>query len=138
MKKTLLCLIVASSFLLADFSRNSAGVVTDSATNLQWQDNIEPVGKTWQEAINYCEDLTLDGDNWRLPNLNELTSIVDDTVYNPSISSVFNHTTSYNYWSSTTTADGTSHAWSVYFYDGYQNYGNKTNSYFVRCVRAGQ
>ena len=139
MKKILLCLIVASSFLLADFSRSSGGVVTDSATNLQWQDNVDAAEKTWQEAINYCEDLTLEGkDDWRLPNLNELTSIVDDTVYNPSISSVFSHITSNFYLSSTTSASYTRAAWGVGFDYGYRVSQHKASHNYVRCVRAGQ
>ena len=138
MKKIILCLIIISSFLLADFSRSSGGVVTDSATNLQWQDNVDAVSKDWQGAISYCEDLILAGkDDWRLPNLNELTSIMDDTVYNPSISSVFSHATSDGYWSSTTHTSY-NHGWSVNFSGGYQNHGYKTVNHYVRCVRAGQ
>jgi len=42
------------------------------------------------------------------------------------------------YWSSTTYAGNSDAAWYVYFSYGSQYYYNKTNSNYVRCVRAGQ
>jgi len=139
MKKILLIMIGLSISLLADFSRhNDTQIVTDNETGLQWQDN-ESVRKTWQGAIDYCENLTLGSyEDWRLPNINELTSLLDDSKYDPSIDTVFLHTDSNYYWSSTTRANGSSHAWFVFFYNGYQNHYNKVNNYYVRCVRAGQ
>ncbi|HIJ40660.1 MAG TPA: DUF1566 domain-containing protein [Deltaproteobacteria bacterium] len=45
-------------------------------------------------------------DDWRLPTLKELDSILDLSVYDPVIDSrYFNDTQSENYWSSTT-SDG--------------------------------
>jgi len=138
MRRILLIMIGASMLLYSAFSRDGSGVVTDSVTGLVWQDN-ETVEKTWVEAISYCEALTLGGnDDWRLPNKKELLSIVDYNTYNPAISSVFQNTTSNDYWSSTTYASGTSPAWLVHFYAGYTDYGPKSNYYYVRCVRAGQ
>ncbi len=128
-----------SAFLFAGFSK-SGGVVTDSVTSLQWQDdysdnagNIKTA--TWTQAIDYCEASTLGGyTNWRLPNKKELLSIVDYTTFTPAISSVFQNTSSGAYWSSTTGAGGTSGAWLVGFYDGGTGYG-LTSTYDVRCVR---
>ena len=139
MKKILLIMIGLSVGLMADFTRDAnTAIVTDSVTGLQWQDDTTP-SKSWQGAIDYCEALTLGGkSDWRLPNINELTSLVDDTVYDPSISNVFQHTISNLYWSSTTNAGGTSTAWIVYFGNGSQDSSTKTNSSYVRCVRAGQ
>ncbi len=139
MKRILLITIGLSISLFADFTRDdTTKIVTDNETGLQWQDN-ESTTKTWQDAINYCEDLTLGNyDDWRLPNINELTSIIDDTKISPSLSSVFKFFASNFYWSSTTSAGSSSLAWSVYFYDGGQDYHYKYGSHFVRCVRAGQ
>ena len=137
MRQILLIAIGLSTALFADFSKNG-NIVTDSSTGLQWQDN-ETVRKTWTESIDYCEVLTLDGHNdWRLPNLKELTSLVDDSRVSPVISTVFEHTASSNYWSSTTNAGLSGVAWNVYFSDGYQYYYGKSRSIYVRCVRAGQ
>ena len=126
-----------STIIYADFTKNN-GVVTDSTTALQWQDN-ETVSKTWTAAIDYCEALSLDGQSdWRLPNLKELISLVDDSKVSPAISAVFDHTASSDYWSSTTYAGTSDDAWSVYFGNGAQGSLNKSASVYVRCVRAGQ
>ena len=143
MKKILLSTILLSAWIYADFSRIN-GVVSDSKTTLQWQDDYSDNSGSikqanWTVAIDYCEALELGGQSdWRLPNLNELTSLVDDTKYNPSISNVFENSASNGYWSSTSYASSSDYAWIVYFYYGYQNYYRKNHGYYVRCVRAGQ
>ena len=133
MRQILLITIGLSTALLADFTK-SGDVVTDNTTGLQWQDN-ETVGKTWTEAIDYCEALNLGGTGWRMPNKKELLSLVDYAAYNPSIDAVFSHTTSHYYWSSTTNAYDTSYAWIVDFSYGYTDYDDKSFTYDVRCVR---
>ena len=140
MKQILLITIGLSISLFADFTRDdTTKIVTDNETGLQWQDNETASIMIWQDAINYCENLTLgDYNDWRLPNINELTSIVDDTKVNPSLSPVFKFFASYGYWSSTTRAGSSGYAWIVSFYYGYQYYYNKNYSSYVRCVRAGQ
>ncbi len=138
MKQIWVIMIVTSIGLLADFSR-SGDVVTDSLTSLQWQDDAVSDAVEWQEAIDYCELLSLGGyDDWRLPNKKELLSIVDYSKYSPSIDSQFQNTTSSYYWSSTTYVYYTYRAWYVSFRNGYTDYYNKGNHRYVRCVRAGQ
>ena len=139
MRQILLITLGLSTALFASFSKNG-NIVTDNSTGLQWQDNATGSTMTWTAAIDYCETLTLDTySDWRLPNINELTSIVDDTKVNPSIdTSVFQNTASSLYWSSTTYAGGSGNAWYVYFGSGNQDYDDKTLGYGVRCVRAGQ
>lgn len=144
MRKIFLVLIGVSVTLFADLSKNSAGVVTDSLTTLEWQDNYSDNGDTikkvnWKDAIKYCNELSLDGEGWRLPNKNELLSIVDYTSFNPSIdTSVFENTTSLYYWSSTTYANDITYAWYVYFNFGNSYYLTTTNNSYVRCVRFRQ
>jgi len=141
MKKILFIIIGLSVGLMADFVRDgSTSIVTDTATGLQWQDDTTPISMTWQGAIDYCEALKLGGkSDWRLPNINELTSVVNVSVDSPSISNIFVNTVSDKYWSSTTLTQFTNNAFIVGFSFGYQssNYA-KTTSHYVRCVRAGQ
>ena len=58
-------------------TENGDEMILDSSTNLFWQK--DPVKKaTWKEALDYCESLDYAGHNdWRLPNKNELLSLVD-------------------------------------------------------------
>jgi len=77
--------------------------------------------------------------DWRVPTINELASITDLGRYDPSINTdYFPNTLSSNYWSSTTIAASTGHAWGVGFNRG-NGYSNvKSYSYYVRAVRGGQ
>ncbi len=125
------------------FSRNDeTDIVTDTMTGLQWQDDDTAIttDANWTAAINYCEDtLTLGGySDWRLPNRNELLSTVDYSQYDLYIYPVFANRSSYDYWSSTSSADGASRTWLVGFYNGDSGTHGKTYDHYVRCVRGGQ
>ena len=141
MKKNLLILIGLSMILLGDFSRSS-GVVIDSVSRLEWQDDGTYDGgyrdRKWEFDIDYCENLELDGGGWRLPNINELISIVDDTQYRPAISPVFQYLSFMEYWSSTSYSLGGMAAWGISFSSGSIFYRDKDEDYCVMCVRGGQ
>lgn len=118
------------------------GIATDSATGLVWQDNSDAKTnrKDWDSAKAYCENITLGGySDWRLPNIYELSTLLDNTKSKePYVIEGIKNIVSKYYWSSSIYTELTSHAWDVDFYYGYVNAYNKTNSYYVRCVRAGQ
>ena len=140
MRTILLIMIGLSTLSYANFTRdNTIGIVTDSTTGLMWQDNIVDSSMTWQSAIDTCEALSLGGlSDWRLPNVNELEGLVDDTRVSPAINVVFQNTASSNYWSSTSYAVFLDSAWYVNFDSGFQNNLSKYAPRYVRCVRAGQ
>ena len=108
---------------------NFDGTVTDNATLLMWQkcslgeiydaDSNECMGNqswiTWEDALRQCEESTFaDYDDWRLPNKNELQSLVDYSVFAPAIDSQFFTDLEYCnlnsclYWTSTTQFDDNS------------------------------
>ncbi|MHC4472237.1 MAG: Lcl C-terminal domain-containing protein, partial [Planctomycetota bacterium] len=61
-----------------DFADNGDGTVTDRATGLTWMKADSGKPMTWRKALAYAEGLTFAGkDDWRLPNVRELQSIVD-------------------------------------------------------------
>ena len=65
---------------------NGEEMIRDTKTNLYWQ-KTSVSGQTWPQALLYCENLTYAGhDDWRLPNKNELASLVDFTKENPASS----------------------------------------------------
>jgi len=147
------CVRVGQSDNLTLSRDSTTEIVTDNNTKLMWQDNSEVKSNhtSWSEAISYCENLTLGGyTDWRLPNKNELMSIVDYSKSSLSIKSAFQNSSysnyvydynSYsNYWSSTTYANYTSSAWGVNFYGGNTYIDSKSGSSrnYVRCVRAEQ
>jgi len=135
---------------------NHDGTITDTATGLMWQKcgmgqtyNSSTNGcdgsaseYTWQQALAECENFVLAGhSDWRLPNRNELQSIIDYSRYNPAIDTIyFSNTMSSGYWSSTTDAYKTSdiyYAWLVHFDYGYVSNEYKNYNYYVRAVRSG-
>ena len=125
-----------------NFVANGDGTVTDTDTGLMWQQGTETDTYKWEQALSYCETSTLAGYNdWRLPNVNELQSLVDYSELIPSINTTFfPNTQSSPYWSSSTTyARYPYGAWFVDFGNGYVgSYGKSYGYYYVRAVRSGQ
>ncbi|MDA8139735.1 MAG: DUF1566 domain-containing protein [Desulfobacteraceae bacterium] len=119
---------------------DNGDTVSDTATGLMWQ-KAEAGAMTWEQALNYCETLQLAGHtDWRLPNRNELQSIVDYTRYELAIDrTIFSNAMSYFYWSSTTYAYNPDYLWYVYFSYGLLYYNHpKSITFYVRCVRGGE
>ncbi len=134
MKKLAVCLILIL-FLLTGCDI----VQSVFDTKLSWQID-EPGEMTWQVAIDYCQNLTLNNKtDWRLPNIKELTSLIDYSKHNPAVDiTMFRKIFTSYYWSSSACANDTNNAWLVHFYGGDVSYDNKSNSSHVRCVRGGQ
>jgi hypothetical protein len=121
------------------FIDNGNGTVTDTNSGLMWQQATPPGTFTWQQALNYSENLTLGGySDWRLPDRNELQSLVDYARYNPAIDIMFFPGTQASpYWSSTTHAEYLDHAWVIYFDpQGIFNRNDKSGYGCVRAVRS--
>ena len=135
MKKSVLLIAIFSTLLFANFSR-SGNIVTDHSTGLMWEDQSSIKKANWKDAINYCENLRLDGySNWHLPNINELRSIVDYDRYDPAIDPTFKNTKSSDYWTNTTVKWDSSISWVLNFYYGNGYYHNRSGDFFVRYVR---
>ena len=136
--KIILLIMIGLSLLHADFTK-TGDIVKDSVSHLEWQDDAVGSSMLWESAITHCEALSLGGhSDWRLPNLNELKSIVDRSKINLAIVNGFDNTSSNYYWSSTTYEGGKDGAWIVSFNGGYVRDYSKGNSIYVRCVRDGQ
>ena len=113
-------------------------VVKDSVTNLVWQQTLLVEVKMWQEAIDYCEGLDYGTyQDWRLPNRNELMSIVDYSESSPAVNTaVFTGVLSASYWSTSEYFSNTGYVWDVNFQSGDSMHRDKvTHSHNVICVR---
>ena len=96
-----------------DFVENHDGTVLDRATGLIWQHADSGKALDWQHALAFCQDLSLAGhDDWRLPDVKELQSIVDysrgpTSTGTPALDPIFSVTDPESYfWSSTTHLNG--------------------------------
>jgi len=146
----------SSSYTVQRFTDNSDGTVRDNLTGLIWlkQANYKNTsGETgtvnWTDALGFCNTLQsgqcglTDGSvagDWRLPNLNELRSLVDKGRTAPALP--YGHpfigvvTAAYRYWSSTTYADITGNAWLVNMSNGDVTGSTKVNVSYVWPVRS--
>lgn len=132
-------LVVDAKFIRDDVKE----IVTNDVTGLVFQDNsaTRTVQKDWRGAIDYCHSLNFAGfDDWYLPGIKELKSIIDTTKHKPAIKDGFKQVTSNYYWSSSpyVSFSYSKLAWSVYFKSGDSYYSYKTDELYVRCARAGQ
>ena len=125
------------------FNDNGDGTVTDKLTGLMWTKNGNPYGKrTWNEAIDWCDAYVYAGhDDWRLPNVKELRSIVNYSQGNPSTwlnssATPFTSVRSGHCWSSSSGAGYSDFAWNARLDRGYVYYLSKASSNYVWPVRS--
>jgi hypothetical protein len=129
---------VSGSTITPSFTSNG-DTITDNNTSLEWQ-RYEPVegAMTWGAALAYCNNLALAGKNdWRLPNVKELESLLYEADYDPAIHTVFPAAVSSWYWTSTSDSSYPEYAWLADFNWGKVYSGEKSDSEYVRCVRGG-
>jgi hypothetical protein len=154
------CLILGAGIALpawsaAPFTVNADnGTVSDSTTSLVWDQCAMGLSGancatgsissfTWAAALNAVATANIyfykGFSDWRLPNLNELDSIVKIDSFGPAIdNAVFPVTPSSTFWTASTYARDQSKAWAVGNYYGDAFYSAKSGTYSVRLVRSGQ
>lgn len=127
------------------FVDHGDGTVTDKVTGLMWTKDAQRLLRkvNWYDALKACNDLVLAGhDNWRLPNVREMVSLIDYGAYDPALPSGHPFTNiqlSDPYWSSTTSVPHVAQAWSVGMVNGSVRRYNKTsNTYHIWPVRRGR
>ena len=146
----------------SNYADHGDGTITDRATGLTWEklsddgsihdkDNVY----TWTNAFNKVTNLNTlvfaGNSDWRLPNQDELQSLVKRANTDPAVDAVFNTdcaancsvttcscTQSLSYWSSTSLAASPNFAWLVEFFFGVGNLDVKSGNGYVRAVRGGQ
>lgn len=137
----------------SDFVDNGDGTVTHRKTGLMWSQCLlgqsgndcsadGPTAYNWQQALEAAAASTLAGYNdWRLPNIKELASILELACYAPTINLAFfpNDPGSY-VWSSSPAAsyEPEEDAWGLRFSNGSSFAGLRSNLSYVRLVRGGQ
>jgi hypothetical protein len=149
---------------LPRFTDNQDSTVTDNLTNLMWLQDANCIvsqyhafaadGKvSWQQALDFVAGMNDDtyarcnaGHNdWRLPNVKELYSLVDLSNAIPPLPTnhLFSHVETSLYWTSSTSAfcqdgiDANACAWVVSFNCGRVWRPAKTKLYCVWPVRGG-
>ena len=152
------------------YTDNGDGTITDNNTGLMWEKKSDDgglhdkdnayywSGNGTQETIwDWLEDVNAEGgtgfagyQDWRVPSVRELMSIVNYQNTPLPVSAAFNGNCAAGatvltgsctlltaYWSSTTWARSTSQAWNVSFNRGEVGASDKTSTLRVRAVRGG-
>ena len=118
---------------------DSKEIVIDKTTGLMWQDDIDTktIKKNRKDAKQYCRSLVLGGyDDWYLPRLKQLKSIVDNKKRNPAIRDGFQNVQTYHYWSSSPNISrNVINVFNIDFKNGQTYNTNKKGKCHVRCVR---
>lgn len=114
----------------------SSGKVLDNMTGLLWTQaaNISGEPVSWQQALDRAHAFNIESDDahrWRLPNINELESLVDCSSSRPALPD--NHPfkdLQDGYWSSTTSFFEPDWAWALYLEKGAIGVGQKPGKHF--------
>lgn len=131
-------------------------VVADTVTRLFWQAcsagqqgrdcSGTAAMKDWKSSLAHCQNLTWGGkDDWRLPNVRELRSLVETSRKSPAIdATMFPHTPYYGagmthnnagqFWSATARSYN-DFALYVDFRSGFSHFYKQSEGRHVRCVR---
>ncbi len=145
--------VLQTSFDAASAVVEDTGVVVDRATGLMWRrcslgfawQNAtcvrvaeQPAEFTWEDAVKAAaSQRSFAGyDDWRLPNKNELGSLVERACYDPAINAtLFPATETKGYWTNSPNNFNEFSAWAVNFADGDHMSTSRTNLLAVRLVR---
>ncbi len=146
---TMLAFLIPTVLLAGDADRyliysptQDQPVVVDKITKLMWK-QPEDWRDDWGVALGFCESLNYSGfDDWRLPNINELKSLVNYSRHSPASDFPFTDMEWVGVmWSSTTShIDSVDSdfvlAWVIHmFSDGYDLGLPKNHCHQVMCVR---
>ncbi|MCI5157076.1 MAG: DUF1566 domain-containing protein [Candidatus Electrothrix sp. AUS1_2] len=131
---------------------NKDNTITDLQTGLMWKKCSEGFSGescgtgsiasfTWQQALEQPDIVNNNGGfagyyDWRLPNIKELLSIVEEQCWWPAINrNRFPDTPNSYFWSAS--PHELSYAWSIDFGRGDLSFDTRDTSYYVRLVRGG-
>ena len=144
----------------ARFVDNLDGTISDNSTGLMWEKKTSCLSPSendphcvnnvydWAKSANdpdgalFTDFLTkinrADGgkkySDWRIPNIDELKTIVDCEKTN-CLDPTFGETQASRYWSSSRYAEFPDQAWTVNFFNGAVNFRNNKNVLYARAVR---
>ena len=142
------------------YQNHGDGTVTDMQTGLMWKKCSEGQAGSdcsgggaiigdWQGALQIPQVLNSSGgyagySDWRLPNIKELASLIEEQCQTPAINAaLFPGTVSSNYWTASPSATNSSATsfnltWIIGLGSGFSGFTYRSLSNYVRLVRSIQ
>ena len=129
------------------------GTITDTTTALMWKQCLEGLSgvncqtgvlneQTWSGTLQIARNINTSGGfagyaDWRIPNVAELVSLVEEQCTSPAINdSIFPNTGNKFIWSASPDYNNDKGSWSVDFNVGTTATLNRDQKYRVRLVRS--
>ena len=132
------------------YTLNTNGTAVDKKTGLTWMRCMlgqtwnhstcegHAQGYSWQGALQAAKSTVFAGLNdWRLPNIKELQSLIENRCSDPKINITAFPATDGFLWSSSSSSDLTFNAWFMIFSEEISGTFAKENSLAVQLVRGG-
>ena len=127
------------------FTDHGDGTVTDNLTGLMWTKDAQEIywKYHWETAVELCENFVypeIDGyDDWRLPSLEELQSLIDTNAANPPLPAghPFENVAPFLYWTTTPYTAIHEHVHYVFMTTGNTYYHCKAAYGYIWPVRTG-
>lgn len=120
----------------------SANIVRDLRSGFWWDKNGPRHGLTWDDAVQYCETLVVDGKSgWRLPTLDELKTLYEKKLHSHIDARFFTVPKKLWFWSASEKRDsaglfhGPTQAWIYDFDYGFEGSYEKAIFNSVRCIK---
>jgi len=121
------------------------GRVRDNVTGLMWEQKTlenEPMLHTFDDAVAYCEDLSLGGySDWRMPTRKEYSTLLNSGRVSPALDTDYfpYYTTeeqdAFYYWTASAYHDDPQQVWTMLLAFGLIDKKPTTGRHKVRCVR---
>lgn len=104
-------------------------IVIDNKTGLHWA--REP----FENVVTFDEAIAIKRDNWRLPTISELVSLIDYDKHIPACNEVFKFDSEKEFWTASSYIGCYDLIWTVDFYSGYVTNRSGWNAAAVRMIR---
>jgi hypothetical protein len=132
----------------SSLTKQENGLIYDASTQRWWMqcsqvDCLTPQAMNWESAKAYCQGLTVQQKQWRLPTMLELNALLE--LHRPKIKiniDLFPDGQAGAYWTDNTSLtfkkNPQSNAWFVHFASGSIFDSPKTDQHLVRCISESQ
>ncbi|MBI4400800.1 MAG: DUF1566 domain-containing protein [Nitrospirae bacterium] len=114
--------------------------VKDTKTGLIWEQSPDSFHGVWSEAASHCLEKTVGSlRGWRIPTVQELSSLIDTTQRDPALPQghPFSNIKSATYWTATPSATDDIVAYQVSFFTGEVATDQKSQTRRAWCVLGG-